>query len=136
MAQNLTQYGQKVVLDHFFGRIDHPFPANVYLALFSADPGETGSLAGELTQSGYARVEISDLMGDTVLASGIISNTGRIRFGPAGVDWPEIVAVGTIETGTIGAGNLISYGPPVTSRVVEEGDYFDIEIGQITFRLY
>jgi hypothetical protein len=132
MSQNKTRFGRKAVLDHFFGRINYAFPANVYLALFTDDPTDLGLLTDELTSSGYARVEISALMSDAVLASGQITNSAQILFGPAGVDWPAITHCGIMDAATIGTGNMIYFGPAVTSRTVESGDSFIIRIGQLT----
>ncbi|RAI34521.1 phage tail fiber protein [Rhodoplanes serenus] len=135
MSANFTKFGRKVILDHFLGRIAYAFPVNVYMALFVADPTDEGLLSGELSQAGYARVEISALLGDVVLASGIISNSALIEFGPAGEDWPEISAIGIMDSATIGAGNMIMFGPPVTTRIVVQGEPFQIQIGQFTTRL-
>lgn len=133
MSANFTKHGRKAILDHVFGQASYAYPANVYMALFTADPTDEGLLTDELDQIGYARVEISALLGTAVEASGIISNTSRIRFGPAGEDWPEIAAIGIMDAST--SGNMIAFGPPVTTRIVVEGEPFDIEIGQFTMRL-
>lgn len=133
MAMNWTKHGRKAALDHFWGRIEYPFPANMYLMLSSVVLTDAGSLAGELSEGGYARVEATALMGDAVLATGVISNSALITFGPATEDWPEIVGVGLMDSATIGAGNMLAYMPPVTSRVVPNTDAFRIRIGQLTF---
>ena len=83
MSLNKTKYGRKAMLDHFFGRASYAFPTNVYAALFSADPTDAGTLTNELTQTGYARVEVSDKLGNADLTSGVISNNLLITFGPA-----------------------------------------------------
>jgi hypothetical protein len=137
MAQNKTKYGRKHVLDHFFGRIETAFPTNVYAALYTADPTDAGTLTNELTQTGYARAEISAAMGDAVLTSGQITNSADITFGPATEDWPEVTHIGIfLGTSTIGAGNMFYFGPAVTSRVVENNDTFVIRTGQLTIIEY
>lgn len=112
--------------------MSYAFPTNVYAALFSADPTDAGSLANELTQPGYARAEISDKLGNADLTSGVISNNVLISFGPATVDWPEITHIGIMDIATIGAGNVIYFGPAVTSRTVNNTDTFEIKPGQLT----
>jgi hypothetical protein len=132
MAMNKTKYGRKAVLDHFFGRVSHTFPTNRWAALFSGDPTDEGLLTDELTEDGYARVEITDLMADAILGTGMIANQNDITFGPAGEDWSEITHIGIMDSATIGAGNMIYFGPAVTSRVVENEDQFIIRPGQLT----
>jgi hypothetical protein len=134
MALNKTRYGRKAVLDHFLGRVSYAFPTNVYMGLSTSDPTELGSMAGELTETGYARIEISALMSDAVLASGQIANSAEITFGPAGEDWPEVTHGFIADSATIGAGNMIYFGPAVTSRTVNSGDDFPIRVGQLTIQ--
>lgn len=132
MALNKTQYLRKKVLDHALGRIAFTMPTEVWLALFSASPTDEGLFTDELSQSGYARVSITAKMTDTVLASGQSSNNTEIVFGPAGEDWPEITYAAVVDSATIGAGNMLYFGAAVTSRIVESGDDFRIQIGQLT----
>lgn len=134
MSLNKTKYGRKAVLDHFFGRISYAFPTNVYAALFFGDPTDAGLLTDELTQGGYARQEISDLLGNADLTTGVISNDQLIEYGPATEDWPEITHIGIMDSATIGAGNMIYFGPAVTSRTVNNTDTFDIKVGQLTIQ--
>lgn len=134
MSLNKTKYARKAVLDHFLGRIAYTFPANVYLGLFSADPTDEGLLTNELSETGYVRVEISGLLPDADLSTGTISNNAEITFGPAGEDWSEITHVGIIDTATLGTGNMIYFGPAVTSRVVSDTDTFLIKVGQLTIQ--
>lgn len=134
MSLNKTKYGRKAVLDHFFGRNSYAFPTNVYAALFSGDPTDAGLLTDELTESGYARQEISALLGDADLTTGVISNNALIQYGPATEDWSEITHIGIMDSATIGAGNMIYFGPAVTSRTVNNADTFDIKVGQITIQ--
>lgn len=134
MAFNKTRYGRKAVLDHFFGRIAYTFPTGVWMGLCTADPTELGSFADELTQTGYARIEIHSLMSDAVLSSGQISNSAEITFGPATEDWPEVTHGFMADSATIGAGNMVYFGPAVTSRTVADGDEFKIRIGQLVIQ--
>ena len=54
--------------------------ATQYLAPFSADPGETGSLAAEATYTGYARVALTKATAWTDGGSSF-SNANLIQFG-------------------------------------------------------
>ncbi len=132
MAMNKTRYWRKAMLDHCFCRVNSPFPAHMWMGLCSADPTELGLLSAELSQLGYARVDIAALMGDAVLGSGQIANAADITFGPAGEDWAEITHAVIVDSATIGAGNVRYFGPATTSRIVENGDEFIVRIGQLT----
>ncbi len=134
MSMNKTRYLRKAMLDHFLGRISYAFPTNVYAALFSADPTELGTLTNELSQSGYARIEISDKLSDAVLASGVISNSLDIVFGPAGADWPEVTHIGIMDSAGLGTGNMLYHVPAITSRTVPNSDEFKIRAGQLTIQ--
>lgn len=132
MALNKTRYGRKLVLDQAFGRVSWTFPTNVYAALFTADPTELGAQTSEITQGGYARVEISDKMADAVLATGVITNSAEIAWSDATEDWPEITHIGIMDASS--SGNMIYFGAATTSRTVSEGDNFKIRIGQLTIQ--
>lgn len=54
--------------------------ATQYMALFTADPGETASLAAEATYTGYARVALTKATAWTGTASPF-TNTDLIQFG-------------------------------------------------------
>ena len=115
MSLNKTRYLRKKDLDHAFGRVAFTMPNPVYIALFSADPTDLGTLTDEVTESGYARVSITSLMADAVLATGQISNNAEIVVGPALEDWPEITHAAIMDALT--AGNMLYLGPAVTARV-------------------
>lgn len=132
MAMNKSRYLRKKVLDHSFGRAAFAFPSSVWLGLFSADPTDIGSLTNELTQSGYARVLLTPLLANAVLATGMISNNAEIEFATAGEDWPAITHAAVIDSSGIGTGNILYFGPAVTARIIEFGDQFKILVGQLT----
>lgn len=54
--------------------------ATQYLALFTGDPGETGSLAAEATYTGYARVALTKASAWTDSGS-TFTNAALIQFG-------------------------------------------------------
>ena len=58
---SLSNTTENAALKMFLKGVDPSYRADAsqYLALFTADPGETGSLAAEATYTGYARVELT-----------------------------------------------------------------------------
>ena len=59
--------------------IDFRASANLYLALFTADPTETGSFANEATYTGYARVTMAKASAWTDGGS-TFTNSGLLQF--------------------------------------------------------
>ena len=55
-SKNLSQQ----LLDHVFGNATYAQPTNIYIALSTADPGDTGSGLSEPVGDGYTRVTTDD----------------------------------------------------------------------------
>jgi hypothetical protein len=102
-------------------------PANLYLALFTASPGEAGELTNELvpeTSPGYARVTLSTLAWGTpvVYSSGtLIANAGTIEFPGANGDWTgPITHFALLDAASFG--NVWFHGALSAPRTVLSGD--------------
>jgi hypothetical protein len=115
----LTDFGENAVLDEIFNAASGTFPAaDPFIALHSADPGDTGA-SNELTGGGYARQ--STAFG--FAAAGTLSNTGAITWSvPAGnvVAWSVWDAVTTGNCFQTGWFNTAT--PAVGLAVVRSGD--------------
>jgi hypothetical protein len=75
-------------------------------------------------------VDVVGKMGAAVLASGQSANDAEIEFSTAGEDWPEVTHAALMDAST--GGNMLYFGPAVTSRTIPSGDTFKILIGQFT----
>lgn len=77
--------------------------ATQYLALFTADPTDTGSLAAEGTYTGYARVALTKATAWTD-AGATFTNADLVQFGPctAGSDLFTHFAVVDTASGAVG----------------------------------
>ncbi|WP_099866072.1 phage tail fiber protein [Pararhizobium haloflavum] len=117
---NMTNYLEKKLLDHTLGKAAFAMPATVYLALFTSDPGEVGSAAGEVTEGGYARQAITGAMSAADATSGTSTNTAAISFGPATEDWGMISHVGVFDAET--GGNMLLYGEMPAAKLINSGD--------------
>lgn len=115
----LSDFGENAVLDEIFNAGSGTFPAaDPFIALHSADPGDTG--ANELTGGSYARQQVAF----GAAASGALSNTGAITWSvPAG----NVVAWSAWDA--VSAGNCFfsawfnpSSGKVVGLSVVRSGD--------------
>ena len=105
---DLTQFSQKKLLDHTLGIASWTSPT-VYAGLFTAAPGETGSLTGEVAGNNYARVELTSKMGATTLATGIATNSSAVTFNAPSGDWGMLTHLGIIDASS--TGNVLIYAP-------------------------
>jgi len=106
-------------------------PANLYVALLTAAPSDTGG-GTEVTGGAYARVAVASSLANwagtqaaaSVIAStgtsGTTSNNNAITFPSPTSNWGTIVAFGLYDAST--AGNLLFYGTLTTSKTVNNGD--------------
>lgn len=84
-------------------------PSTVYVALFTADPGETGSTANEVTGSGYSRQAITFGAPTT---DGEFVNSGDVVFTATG-SWGTVSHVGLMTAAS--GGTVIMKGAIVDS---------------------
>ncbi|WP_058602327.1 phage tail fiber protein [Aureimonas ureilytica] len=126
----MTNYLEKKLLDHTLGKAAYTMPTNVYLALFTADPGETGSLSAEVSAGGYARYGITPGMAAADASAGTSSNTAAVTFGPASADWGTITHIAVMDAAS--GGNMLLYGALAVSKVINSGDSLQFAVGQLT----
>ena len=80
----LSDYAENELLDHFIGGSSFSPPSNTCIALFTADPGETGA-ANEVSGTSYARVTVANNTTNWGnAANGVKSNQSAITFPAAG----------------------------------------------------
>ena len=102
-----TNIGNALLRDTAFSA-----PSTVYVALFTADPGETGSTANEVTGSGYSRQAITFAAPTT---DGEFVNSGDVVFTATG-SWGTVTHVGLMTASS--GGQVIMKGPIVDSASV------------------
>lgn len=105
-----SDYLENKWLDHVTGVASYTPPTNVYLALFSDNPGEDAS-GTELSGSNYARADITGVMGAPT--AGVSVNDSLISFPQPSADWSEVTHFGIFDAAS--AGNLLFYGAVGTS---------------------
>ena len=115
-----------------------PTISNIYIALFTADPGETGA-ANEVNPAGtwtnYARIDAAVggaiASGWSASADGVTSNAKTITFaannGAADV---TVTHIGIFDAST--GGNMLYYAPLASSKTLKQGDVLSFGIGAIT----
>lgn len=131
----MNAYLQKALLDHLFlSGVPYEPPAAYYISLHTADPGDFGSLVGEVSTigTGYARQSLSAKMGAADASSGVMVNTGVIDFGIATTAWGLINFIGINDA--ITGGNQIMRGSSAVPKLVSVGLPFKLFPGQLRLR--
>jgi hypothetical protein len=128
----MSNFLEKKLLDHTLGLAAWTMPTTVFVALFTGDPGETGSLAAEVsvTSTGYARQDGTTAMGATNATTGISLNEDVITFGPASADWGVITHMAICDAPT--GGNVLLFGALNSSRNIQTGDSFQFAASQLS----
>ncbi len=126
-----TSYARKKIVDDLTGVAAYA-PPPLYLSLHTADPGDSGSHAFEVSGGGYTRQPLAGVMG-AADADGISVNTTVISFGPASIDWGTIIYL-AIEDAALG-GNVMCPGLPAMPRTITSGQPLQIPVGRLRLRL-
>ena len=90
--------------------------ATQYLALFTADPGETGSLAAEATYTGYARVALTKATAWTDNGS-TFNNANLIQFGACTAGSNALTHFAVVDTASGAVAQVISGALSATLNV-------------------
>ena len=94
-------------LDAIFGTLSGTGDANYYLALFTADPTETGSLTSEATYGNYDRIPVARVAGGWTVSGNQASNTALVQFIKSTATAADVKYVGVMSGGTVGAGTML-----------------------------
>lgn len=122
-----TNYLENKVLDHSLGVTSYTMPT-VYLAAFTAAPGEAGG-GTEVTGGSYARVALASKLG--AASSGATVNSADINFPTASADWGTVTHFAVFDASS--AGNMLHYGALIASKIIYSGDVLSFLAGQLTF---
>jgi hypothetical protein len=118
---SLSNTTEAAALDVFLRGTDPSYRAGAtqYLALFTADPGETASLAAEATYTGYARVALTKASSWTG-SSSPYTNTNLVQFGQCSAGTNTITHFAVVDTASAAVNMMIS-GALSASLAVSSG---------------
>lgn len=119
----LSDYAENAVGNLLLRGVALTAPATVYLALFTAAPGEAGS-TNEVTGGSYARKAITF----GAPTNGAFSNNARIYFD----DMPAVTVTHWAIYDATTAGNMLYHGAWGTARSYTAGDTATVLTGQLT----
>lgn len=117
---------EAAIVNHFLRGVAQPASSTLYLALFTADPGDE-NIVNEATYEGYVRRVITfsaiDVNGDT-------SNELDIYF-PANTGASQTIAAAAVVDQLTG-GFLVLHGVTSVSKVLETNDLLSFAAGGFT----
>ena len=129
-----ANFSENSTLDANLRAVDPAFRSNTnrYIALYTADPGETGTaVTNEASFGGYARATVTAATGFSAASGGASANTGLIQF-PECTSGSETITHVAIVTTANGAGEIIYSGALTASRNVSAGIQLQFNISAIT----
>jgi hypothetical protein len=127
----MSDYLENKLVDHIFRGQSFSAPANVYVALLTAAPSDSGG-GTEVTGGNYARVTVAASLanfagtqsaGSTTASSGTggqTSNNGAVTFPAPNANWGVVTHFGIYDAST--SGNLLFHGALGTSKTINNGD--------------
>jgi hypothetical protein len=124
---SFSNYLENKVLLHVFGATAYTAPSTLYVALFTSDPGETGS-GTEVSGGSYARQTIA-----FTVTGNQASNTSAVEFPTATGSWGTITYAAVYDA--LSGGNLLAYGALTTSKTIASGDVLRIPAGDFDINL-
>ena len=126
---NTTDYLEKKLVEGVMGVTSYTTPSEVFLALFTADPTDTGDVTNEVSAAEYNRVSLAgkfDVLGDT---SGTLYNTSDIIFAESTTGWGVVTHLGIMLSGTKTTDDMIMYQTASPSRDVVVGKTLEFPTG-------
>jgi len=123
-----TNYLENKLLDHVLRNVTYTSPTTVYVGLFTTAPDDTGA-GTEITGNSYARVSVSV----TTASAGAVTSSANVTFPQATGSWGTISHMAIFDAAT--SGNMLMYTELTTSKVIGNGDIFQISSGNLSVTL-
>jgi hypothetical protein len=124
----LSDAYEKILLDLLLVNTANTPDATLYFGLFTADPTDVGTITSEflIGTGAYARAVVTNNTTNFPLCSAVgspvKSNGAIIAFPTATTAWGTANYWAVFKSATLGAANMIAYGPLVSPRTVAIGD--------------
>ena len=94
---------------------------DLHVALFTADPTETGSAANECTYTGYGRVAVARTSGGWTISGDTASNTAAVTFGECTVGTETASHFAICKSTTETTADMLLYGGLDSSLAISPG---------------
>ena len=131
-----SNYLEAKVLDHTLATTAYTKPTNVYVALFTTSTNlEAGLLTNEISTSGTAYARQTATFAAASTSTGSATSSATITFPTATANWGTVYALAVCDNATAGAANVLYWGNLDSPKVIETGDTFQIQSGNLTVTL-
>jgi len=124
----MSDYLENALVNATLRGIPYNAPTTVYLSLFTSDPtdAKTGT---EVTGGGYARQAITF----AAPSNGASASSADVLFPVATAGWGTVTHIAIFDAST--AGNMLYYGPLLTTKSIATNDQLKVAAGDITVTL-
>lgn len=134
--QGKTHYLEAAILNHILrgaaGGTAYTQPGHVYVGLLTANPGEAGSQASEVSTGGgtaYARQEVTYAAPTNNTTGSQVVSSLDVTFPVAGAGWGTVVYFGIFDA--VSAGNMLYFEALTTPLTINAGDPVKFSAGQL-----
>lgn len=131
---NFSDYTENNILQTTLRGNSFPTPSNVYIALFTADPTDSGDTGNELGDSNYARQDAAQGgsidTGWTSPSDGVSKNAKQVEFPPISDAEVTITHFGLFDAQT--GGNMLYHSALSTSKTLQVNDVLTFDVESIT----
>lgn len=121
-----SNYLELKLLDHVLKTASYTVPTNIYIALSTADPTESGASIAEPVGNAYARTVCNTW---STAAARSTNNQVGVTFPAATGSWGTITHYAVFDASA--GGNMLGYGALTTPNSVVNGNVVTFAIGQI-----
>ena len=128
---NMVDALENLHLDGIVG-VTSLYSSGIAMAVFTADPGDAGSVVNEMTGNGYERKLLAGLFSAATGTDGTTSNTSIIDFVTATGDWPEATHIGFMKSDVEGTDDMIVRLPLVSPITILNTQVFSYAVGKCT----
>lgn len=105
---------------------------SLYIALFTADPTDTGSVANECDYTGYARKAVARSGSEWTVTDDTVENANAITFDQCTAGSNTVTHFGIMKAGTASVADMIYGGALSASRSVTAGYTPTFAAGDLT----
>lgn len=106
---------------------------SLYLALFTADPGEAGAVTNEADYTGYARKAVARGSAEWSVVDGVGDNDNEIAFAQCTAGSNTVTHFALCKAGTGGVADIVISGALTASLAVSAGITPKFAAGEVTF---
>ena len=126
-----SDYLEKKLLDHTFGKAAYTAPANIFVGLSTADPGDDGATLAEPSGNNYSRVSTAAAdWNAATLGAGTLTNANAINFPVASGSWGTITHVALFDASS--GGNLLYKSSAISpSQAIGNANQLVISAGSL-----